>query len=267
MSGDTEADFAEEYSAVRRFVPVALAVIGDILVSVIANAVKAPSQFYFIPILVLAAVTTKMLVDYIDGQSADRPEKMPKRAPAPPAAGGVGVVAGRVITIRPSLIAIPGALCLFAAFWFFIFAVASFFDSGSSCSCGQGQGSANPLQGTILALIAITLTAAGLYMTISVRPRLVFSSDGLYIRDAHGKVFIRWTEVTNMYTVSKCGMTRLLAEFPPDSRRRLERRFHLVRGNKDTFRICNLSISGIRSHCIDDALKFWSPFKRPRYTS
>lgn len=263
MAGQTGTGGPQGKSVGSRFFRIALTVIADIIVSAISNAIKLPKPIYVLFILFLIAVALKTMGEDVNDGKPGWLKAILSRTPVPAAGGNPGVVQGRLINIRYSPIAIVGALCLFAALWFYYFSLAFYASSDNYNSFGQPQGSAAPAFSTICAAIAIALTLTGLYMTISVRALMVFSMDGIFIRDTCGRDFIRWNEITNMYTTPGWGGAWLLAEFPPNSPRRLQRRWSLDRG-QDVFRICNLSSCGIKRHSVDAALNIWSPFKRVR---
>ena len=262
MAGQPGPWRPQEKAEGRRFFPIVLTVVADFILSAIANAIKLPTQLYVLLTLALIAVALKMLAEYIN----DLPKNLSNRTPAPTGVGNRGVVQGRLINIRFSPIAVVGALCLFAALCFYYFSLLFYVSSDNSQSFGQAQTSIAPLFSTICAAIAMTLTIAGLFMTISVRALMVFSADGIFIRDTHGRFYIRWNEITNMHTSAPgWGAAWLVAEFPPYSPLRLQRQWILDRDQR-TFRICNLSSCGIRRHSVDAALDIWSPFKQARYS-
>lgn len=250
----------------RSSIAAVLTAIAELISGALANAIKLPKQVWVLVLLAIVAVAIKMIARQVDDTASDRGKDGSSRTPWPAAAGKAARLFGRRISIRISPIAIPGWLCLFFAFFFYIFSFELLFASSDNQSFGQAPAATVPLASSILAAIAVALTVLGLYMTVGVRMRLTFSADGIFIRDNNGKLPIRWNDVTDMYTTLIWGMPWLVAQVPPNSQLLFLRNWILERGPENTIKICNLAGSGVNRRSVDYALKCWSPFKGPRYS-
>jgi hypothetical protein len=264
MLGQAESGWPDRSQAIRYLIAAALSAVAELITSVVANTIRLPKQVYVLVLLAIVAVAIKAIEKYVDGSLSDLPKNPSSRTPEPSVPGNATMLSGRRISIRTSPSAIFGTLCLVAAFFFYLYAIAFLFSASDNQSFGQGPATAVPALSSILAAIAVALTVFGLFMTVGVRTRMIFSADGIFIRDYHGKLSIRWNEVNNMRITPIWGMPWLVAEVPPGSRLLFLRQWISQRGPQNTIKVCNLSGTGIKSRSVDAALDYWSPFNRSR---
>ncbi len=261
MAAQTEAGWANRTLTIRSLIAAALTAVAELISGALANAIRLPKQVWVLVLLAIVAVALKVIAAQVGDTASDQDKGRSSRTPRPAATGKTARLCGRRISLRISPIAIPGWLCLFFAFWFYIFSFELLFTSSDNQSFGQAPAATVPWGSLILAAIAVALTVLGLYMTIGVRMRLTFSEHGIFIRDNNGKLPLRWNDVTNMYTTLIWGMPWLVAQVPPNSPLLFVRNWILERGPENTIKICNLAGSGISRRSVDYALKCWSPFK------
>jgi hypothetical protein len=267
MSGQAWTGASQGKLTVRYLIQASLTLVADLLINAMGSSISLPKQVYVLPVLALIVIAIRAIVEYVNGMPPDWPKNIWSRFPQPTPTGNEATLWGRRVNIRMSPIAMLGGLFLFVALWFYYYSLIFFFGSydayNSYYSYDQGQNQSSSLLSSVCALVAITLTVLGLFMTIGVRPRMVLSRTGIFIRDNRGKFFIQWNDVTNMYTVRR-GLDWLVATFPPNSPMRHQQQWIPDTSQKDVFKICNLTSAGIRGGHVDEALNFWSPFKRAR---
>ena len=264
MPGQTQSGWPDKDVAIRYSLAAALSAVAELITGAVANAIRLPKQVYVLVLLAMVAVAIKAVSKYVDDTLSDSTKSPSGHASEPSIPKNSTVLSGRKVSVKARPSAILGIACLFTALFFYLYALAFLFSTSDNQSFGQGPTATVPVLSSVLAAIAIALTVFGLFMTIGVRMRMVFSADGIFIRDYCGKLSIRWDDINDMRTVLIWGMPWLVAQVPPGSPLLFQRQWISERGPQNTIKICNLAGTGIQSRSVDAALDYWSRFNRSK---
>jgi hypothetical protein len=226
----------------------AFAILSDVIINLIANSIELPKEYYIAPVgfVFLVAVTTVVRSPRDRETTGDRSARR-----------AVGRDSSRYI-LRGNRDRFPYAsffLGIASMFVFFIFAGLAI-----DFAANEHHAQRSPLLASIFSILAIASAALYLWMIMGVRVLLIFTEDGITLRNIKGRHFIGWDDATNFRTERPVFSAFLVATPVKGSTYFLGPWDYDKENN--IIKICNLSLVGIALGAVDGALARCDPEQR-----
>jgi hypothetical protein len=231
-----------------------IAVVAEVLVNVIAAAVRVPQQYFLLipgSLILLVVLAIVLDLDLPDGHLTLSLHKSRASSSSWERSGEAQVVEGkrqrRTDGIGWSLASVS-----------FAFAVMLLVPLGIIAMVGTSKVHRNIPQGSAMLTAGFFLFAVAEWAYVGVRSRLIFSREGICLVELSGKKFIRWDEATNFRTLKPFLITVFLVADSVPGSRWFEERWDYDE-KRGVIRLCDLTALSISPGRVNAALEYWDP--------